>query len=156
MKELNCMITKTLSLSLSDPSNHDTSTIANMLGANQPCLDSIPISHRLENVASSLQDLPICMYKESASNSNESLVFCESTYKARTLQPQQGEQQVFVCMTRWWYYTHKFLKRLRPMEDNPFQSIVFSLINMEPLTLDDNVMHDAKVPSLALWEIASY
>jgi hypothetical protein len=84
------------SLSLSDPSNHDTSTIANMLRANQPCLDSIPISHRLENVASSLQDLPICMYKESATNSNESLVFCESTYKARTLQLQQGEQQVFV------------------------------------------------------------
>ncbi|CAM6068771.1 unnamed protein product [Sphagnum tenellum] len=30
------------------------------------------------------------------------------------------------------------------MEDNPLQSIVSSLINMEPLTLHDNVMHDAK------------
>jgi hypothetical protein len=36
------------------------------------------------------------------------------------------------------------------MENNPFQSIASSPINMEPLTLDDNVMHDAKVPSLAL------
>jgi hypothetical protein len=59
-----------LSLSLFDPSNHDISTIANMLGANQPCVDSIPISHRLENVASSLQDLPICMYKESTTAMN--------------------------------------------------------------------------------------
>jgi hypothetical protein len=41
---------------------------ANMLRANQSCLDSIPVSHRLENVASCLQDLPICMYKESAMN----------------------------------------------------------------------------------------
>jgi hypothetical protein len=31
-----------------------------------------------------------------------------------------------------------------------------SSINMEPLTLDDNVMHDAKVLSLAFCTIASY
>jgi hypothetical protein len=42
------------------------------------------------------------------------------------------------------------------MEDNPFQSIASSPMNMDSLTLDDKVMHDAKVPSLALREIASH